>query len=204
MVRRSENAREDPGLVSPGRGDHGGRSYGLYQLSSRRPDGGGLSPVERFIDASGYGPFFQGMEVNSERFRNQWRDLAGADPSFVQAQHEYMRSEYYHPAAQALERSGLALEGRGEGLREVVFSTAVQYGGIGVIRRALRGRDPSTMSDEELIVAIQDDKLANVDRDFRSSNAEIRDGVRERIPREREQALRMTREGRPPVGPPGR
>src|SRR5690606_27378741 len=41
MVRARESAAGDPGLVSSGRGDAGGRSYGLYQFKSRRDEGAG-------------------------------------------------------------------------------------------------------------------------------------------------------------------
>jgi hypothetical protein len=197
MVRARENAAGDPGLVSSGRGDAGGRSYGLYQFKSRRDEGAARSVVEDFIDKSGYGAWFEGLEVNSGRFVARFQALARSDPKFVAAQHDYARRQYYDPAVARLARAGVDVADRGRGVQELIFSTANQYGAAGaarVVQRALEGRAPERMSDAELIAAIADYKHRTTPSWFKSSPTQWK-GIRNRFAAEREEALRMTREG---------
>lgn len=196
MVRARENARGDPGLVSSGRGDAGGRSYGLYQFKSRRDAGATRSVVEDFIARSGYGAYFQGMDVNSEPFVAQFQALARSDPKFVAAQHDYARREYYDPVVERLAKSGVDVSARGRGVQELLYSTSNQYGARNaarVVARALEGRDAAQMTDEELIVAIADYKHRSTPSWFKSSPTQWK-GIRNRFVEERDEALEMTRQ----------
>lgn len=196
MVRARENPRGDPGLVSHGRGDAGGRSYGLYQFKSRRDAGATRSVVEDFIVKSGYGADFEGMSVNSQPFVAQFQALARSDPRFVASQHDYARREYYDPVVERLADSGIDVSARGRGVQELIYSTSNQYGARNaakVVARALDGRAAAQMTDEELIVAIADYKHRSTPGWFKSSPTQWT-GIRNRFAAEREQALQMTRE----------
>lgn len=82
------------------------------------------------------------------------------------------------------------------------MSTSVQYGGgTNTIINALKGKDTSTMSDADIVNAIQDYKQANVGTNFRSSSDQVREGVSSRIERERADLLALAAEA-PKTGTP--
>ena len=173
------------GTISSGRGDRGGVSYGKYQLSSK-------GPLQQFLRETGYESEFSGMRVNSREFKSKWRELSKTR-EFKEAQERYGNEHYLggilskHPEL-----------GRSNTLKQVAFSLSVQHGVGGansILRKA--GVD-SSMSDEEIIDRIYDErgrktksgKLAH----FRSSSFRVNKSIEERFKKERAEALRMSRE----------
>jgi len=166
--------------VSTGAGDHGGKSYGAFQLSSKTGD------VEKFLESSGYADAFKGLKVGSDEFDNKWREL-GADKKFADAQQAHAVKTHYNPQIAKLQKSGLDLSSKGAGVQEAVMSTANQYGAsTDVIEKALAGKDIKNMSDSDIINAIQDYKASTVASRFRSSSLAVQEGVSNRIKQERE------------------
>jgi hypothetical protein len=173
-----------PGTISTGKGDHGGKSYGMFQLASR--GGASNNEVEKFLNESGYSEKFNGMKVGSSEFDAQWKKLAKEDSGFGEAQSSYAKKSYYDPQMKNLQRSGIDLSGKGRSVQESIMSTANQYGpNTDLIREALKGKDPTNMTDKEIVNAIQDYKADTVDTRFRSSSKNDREGVARRIERER-------------------
>jgi hypothetical protein len=173
-----------PGTISTGKGDHGGKSYGMFQLASR--GGASNNEVEKFLNESGYSEKFNGMKVGSSEFDAQWKKLAKEDSGFGEAQSSYAKKSYYDPQMKNLQRSGIDLSGKGRSVQESIMSTANQYGpNTDLIREALKGKDPTNMTDKEIVNAIQDYKADTVDTRFRSSSEKDREGVARRIERER-------------------
>lgn len=176
--------------VSSGKGDAGGKSYGIYQLSSKQ------GSVDSFLKSSGYADKFGSAKVGSAEFDAKWKELAKNDPEFAKAQHRHATKEYYAPTELGLKKEGIDLSGRGRAVKEVMLSTGVQYGAsskgsVDLIKKALHGRDVGKMSDKEIIEAIQNYKAATVDKKFRSSSAEVRQGVANRIEKEKKIALAL-------------
>jgi len=168
------------GRVSTGSGDHGGKSYGAFQLSSKTGD------VEKFLESSGYADVFKGLKVGSEEFDKKWREL-GADKKFADAQQAHAVKTHYNPQVAKLQKSGLDLSSKGLGVQEAVMSTANQYGAsTDVIEKALAGKDIKKMSDADIINAIQDYKASTVPSRFRSSSLAVQEGVAKRIQQERD------------------
>lgn len=167
-----ESGGRGAGTVSRGKGDRGGASYGTYQLSSK------TGTLQQFLAESGYGAQFQGLVPGTPAFNAKWKALAESDPAFGQAQHDFIQRTHFAPQMALLKKSGLDMSGRGAAVNDAVWSTSVQFGGgTGLIREALKGRDPSKMSDAEIVAAIQDYKAANNGVLFKSSSAAVRAGT---------------------------
>lgn len=192
--KREESGRSGAGTVSSGVGDAGGVSYGTYQFASAN------GSVDRFLQATGYDKQFAGLKPGSKEFSDRWKEVAANDPAFGQVQHDYVKSQYYDKAMSALQREGIDLSGHGRAVQDAVWSTAVQFGAggnstsrgaVGMIRQALQGKDARTMSDAEIVSALQDYKIQNNDKLFRSSSAAVRLGTLGRAQREKEDLLHL-------------
>ena len=186
-----ESGGRGAGVISSGRGDHGGKSYGTYQLSSR------AGTLQDFVKNGGYSDKLT-AKVGTAEFDEQWKDLAKNDPAFAQAQHDYVKHTHYDRAASNLAMNGIDLSERGKAVQDMLWSTSVQFGagdsmsgGTGLIRKALAGRDASNMSDAEIIEAVQNYKLANNDRLFASSSEGVRKGTARRAALEKERLLKL-------------
>lgn len=191
---RFESGGKGAGTISSGRGDFGGVSYGTYQLASNN------GSVQKFINAKGYGEQFKGMRAGSREFNAKWQELAKNDPSFAQAQHDYIKETHYDKAQAGLAEQGIDLSKRGKAVQDMLWSTSVQFGAgsakantgaVGMVNKALAGRDIEKMSDEEIITAVQDYKLANNDKLFKSSSANVRAGTAKRASLEKERLLKL-------------
>lgn len=177
------------GIISSGKGDLGGKSYGAFQLAGRGGKAG--NEAETFVKEAGYGDKFKGMKAGSAEFDAQWKEQA-KDPKFIEAQAAHAKKTHYDPQMERLQKGGIDLSGRGRGVQEAVMSTANQYGAkTDLIKEALGKQDLSKMNDKQVIDAIQDYKAKSVKTRFKSSSADVQAGVSKRIERERETLARL-------------
>lgn len=186
-----ESGNRGAGTISSGKGDHGGASYGTYQLSSKQ------GMVQKFISDMGYDPIFEGMEPGSEEFNKTWRTLAKYQPEFAQEQHDFVKKEYYDKAQANLKEKGIDLSNRGRAVQDAVWSTSVQFGAGGasnMMQKALKGKDIASMSDAEIVTALQDYKIENNSKLFKSSSWNVRMGTLVRAQKEKEKLLTLAKE----------
>ena len=207
ISEREESGGRGAGTVSTGKGDKGGVSYGTYQLASA---GGEKSSVAQFVKSAGYEKDFTGMVPGSKEFSDKWKQIAMSDPEFAKKQHEYIAKTHYAPEVEKLSKSGIDISKRGRGVQEAVWSTSVQYGSraADIIKKALKEKDISSVSDAEMVSAIQDYKKANIATHFKSSSPAVQKSVASRVQREKQALLAMTRtapgiKSTPAVAPPG-
>lgn len=200
VAAHQEDRRLNQGTVSHGNGDHGGKSYGFYQLSSKS------GTVQEYLKQSHYGASFEGLKPGTELFDDQWKKIARSDPHFGEDQRKFIEKTHYQPQFDRLKADGIDLSHRGIAVQEALWSTAVQYRNNtkSIFEGAFQerfGKDYkehlNKHSDKELVSAIQDYKLERVDRDFRSSTPDWRDGVQNRILREKHDLIELA-EGRNP------
>ena len=207
-LSRQYEARGGPGTVSSGNGDSGGVSYGSYQLSTNR------GTAQRFVDSlrtsnPDYHAALSGHAPGTQEFSNAWRELAQRDPQgFDRAQHDFIQATHYDVAARGIQRdTGLDLNTRSAALRDVAWSTAVQHGpgdadsgAREIFQRALAGRDPATVTDEQLIHDIYAERGrrdANGELEhFSRNSAAVQRGVANRFVSEEANALEMLRQER--------
>lgn len=89
---RFESATGDPGAVSLGRGDHGGASYGTYQLAT------GPGTLQKYLRQSRFGEQFKDLEPGTPAFNNKWREVAAEQPAFGADQHDFIKRTHVDPA----------------------------------------------------------------------------------------------------------
>lgn len=119
----------NPGCISDGYGDPGGKSYGTYQFSS---NAGSLNSYIQWLQRENYwfGDELAKYELCSLEFDNAWKWLADSEnhDDFEQSQHDYIKYAYYDPAIDDLYTLGFNINNHNEVMKDVVWSRAVQYG----------------------------------------------------------------------------
>jgi hypothetical protein len=91
-----------------------------------------------------------------------------------------------------LQKAGVDLSGKGRAVQESIWSTSVQFGGgTSLIQKALAGKDAQTMSDAEIVSAVQDYKLEHNEQLFKSSSANQRAGTLKRAAQEKADLLQV-------------
>ena len=161
-----ESGGRGPGVISTGRGDYGGVSYGIYQMSSK------MGVVQEFIEQSAYSNRFSGVEAGTDEFNKIWRDIASNHPKeFRSAQHDYIKKTHYNIQINSiLSRCGFPIHNKNAALNDLVWSTGVQFGPrTKLIEKAIKDLDISSASIIEIIGAVQDYKISNNARLFASS-----------------------------------
>lgn len=145
---RFESGGAGADVISTGRGDHGGVSYGAYQLSSRQ------GTVQEYLANSRYGVQFKGLEPATPAFDARWRQIARTDPGFSHDQHEFIGRTHYREQMERLHRLGVDLHGRGRAVQDALWSTAVQFRGLtprivmgGLEQKSGSGHDVSRLTD---------------------------------------------------------
>ena len=186
-----------PGTISTGKGDHGGVSYGTYQLSTNS------GTLNEYLAQSSYKDSFKGLEPNTPAFNEKWKDLAAHNPAFGQDQADFIKTTHYDVQVQRLKNDGLDLSGRGHAVQEALFSTSVQYRGLtknvfeGGLKEAFGDHyDLSKLSDKDIVTAVQDYKIAHNETLFRSSSPEVRASILDRAGIEKDELVALA-EGRP-------
>ncbi|QQP96795.1 peptidoglycan-binding protein [Lysobacter enzymogenes] len=183
--------------VSTGNGDHGGVSYGAYQLSSR------AGTLREYLQQSDYRDRFAGLTPATPAFNARWKELARTDPGFAADQHEYIKSSHYEAERDRLKARGIDLRDRGPAVQDALWSTSVQLRALtpGIVEKGLKekfGPDYrlDRLSDRDIVEAIQDYKLHHTERLFRSS-PEAWEGLRNRARHEKQDLVALA-EGRAP------
>ena len=119
----------DPGTISSGYGDAGGKSYGMYQFSSTM---GVVDNYIKWLRDKGYwfGEELAKYTVGSSYFDDAWRFLANSDNrgDFERSQHDYAKVIYYDRACSILADAGYHIEKHSKAMKDVVWSRAIQYG----------------------------------------------------------------------------
>lgn len=182
VAQRFESGKGGAGTVSTGAGDHGGKSYGSFQLSSKQ------GSVDKFLNKSGYSEQFKGLQVGTPEFDKKWKETAKTDPKFGDAQLNFAKEKYAAPQLAKLQAMGVDTSNRA--IQEMAMSTGVQYGeGTDVLSSALKGKNAAKMSPADIVNAVQDYKASSVGSRFKSSSASVQQGVASRHNGAERQAL---------------
>ncbi|HEY8805422.1 MAG TPA: SH3 domain-containing protein [Clostridium sp.] len=187
----------NPGTVSNNAGDAGGKSYGLYQLSSNR---GTLdvflnylkthSDGNQFYDKLNNAKIADGNKYNRS-FDTTWKQLATNNTSkFFELQHKFVKTKYYDVAASMLkDKYNFDISTKSLALKEALWSTAVQYGikGNGTTTKGaidIFAEAGLNNGEKELITRIYDIKIEHAE----SKN---NDGLKNRALSEKNDVLNM-------------
>lgn len=162
---RYESGGRGPGVISSGKGDHGGVSYGMYQLSSK------MGTVNKYIAVSKYQDLFEGKVPATPEFNKVWKKIAvDHKEEFAQDQHLFIEKTHYQVQIDLLASKGLNFSHSRAAINDMIWSTSDQYGPTtGLISRALKGKDFETLTDADVITIVQDYKINHVEDLFPSS-----------------------------------
>jgi hypothetical protein len=162
----------DPGVISSGNGDSGGKSYGAFQFSSvwkvqeeflkwlEAEDGDIYERLEAGFEADG--------NASGKNFDAAWKQIAAENgEKFYKLQYEFTQYTYFDSIVGKIENNtGFDINGRGYALKNVIWSRSVHHGSSGFTRiaeKVLSTLDPKTASDEEIIRALYMESGAVVD-----------------------------------------
>lgn len=142
----------DPGCISTGQDDYGGKSYGAWQLSSK------MGSVDSFLiwlkdvnrnfydvldrsrksDQSGLGSF-------GENFDIAWKNIAASNyDEFLKLQQSYIKIRYYDDLVNKLTNDGIYLdETKKFTTRNILWSLAVQHGSYGAKKLIINSAAPT-------------------------------------------------------------
>jgi len=186
ISEKYESGGRGAGTISSGEGDAGGASYGTHQLSSAK------GTLQNFLKSSEYGSQFEGLTPGSQEFNAKWKEVAKTDSKFGEAQQQFIQKTHFDPQMRKLQKAGVDLSGKGRAVQEAIWSTSVQFGGgTSLIQKALAGKDAQTMSDAEIVSAVQDYKLEHNEQLFKSSSANQRAGTLKRAAQEKADLLQV-------------
>lgn len=193
---RYESGGRGAGTISTGRGDHGGASYGSYQLSSR------VGTLAEYLAESSYGDRFRGLTPATPAFDRRWRQLAASDPGFAHDQHDFIKRTHYDVQQARLRSGGLDLSDRGPAVQDAVWSTSVQFRSL-TPRIVSKGLEEAfgaayrldALSDRQIVEAIQDYKIAHNQQLFSRSPA-LWPGLLDRARSERAELIELASPGR--------
>jgi peptidoglycan hydrolase-like protein with peptidoglycan-binding domain len=187
-----------PATISNGKGDHGGVSYGTYQLSTN------TGTINEYLKASSYKDEFRDLTPNTPAFNEKWRRLANDDPDFGRDQTHFIKSTHYDVQIRRLRDAGLNLSNRGPAVQEALFSTSVQYRDLtkGIFEGGLKASfgeqyNLAQLSDKDIVAAIQDYKIEHNDSYFRSSSPKVRESILDRATTEKDELIALA-EGKAP------
>ena len=185
-----ETGGYDGGLVSSGNGDYGGVSYGIPQFSTAT---GSANSFVKWLKSAypEMGNYFGSASAGSQDFGNAWKQVYQKfGDRFSKAQTDYAYSQFVQPLVKlAKQKTGIDYT-RSEALTELVYSTAIQFGGGSLGLKAL-GNVNSGMSDRDIINASYDTKIANYQSFFKSSSPDVQESVRNRFKNERNDVLAL-------------
>ena len=178
--------------ISTGKGDHGGVSYGAYQLSTNERT---IHEYLRF--AKEYQDDFKGLTPATPAFNQKWLELANGDSHFAKSQHDFIAQRHFEPQMKALREQGFDLSDRGKAVHDMLWSTAVQTRNMtpsivinGIREEFGQSVKISQLNDRQIIEAVQDYKLAHTEQLFRSS-PNLWNGLRNRALNEKRELLEL-------------
>ncbi len=188
-----ETSNRGPGFISTGQGDLGGKSYGIYQLSSTQG-----SLAEYVGQSAKYGAEFKGLTPASAAFDAKWKEVAQRDPQgFSTDQHTFIKKEFFDVQNDTLKGRGIDLSDRGRAVQDMMWSTSVQFRNLtpNVVANGLKdkfgeGYQLSNLTDQQIVGAVQDYKLKRNDSLF-SGSPDLWPGLRDRAKNEKTELVAL-------------
>ena len=193
----------DPGCISSGEGDYGGKSYGAWQLSSSL---GSLDGFVNWLSGENYSFYTKLIEARAldggsncgKNFDIAWKELARNHyNTFYNLQHKYTKITFYDDLVRRLSgNSNMERLMQSFAVRNVLWSTAVQHGAYG----AYRIINPlSNISNVENFISAVYSERGRINSHgnlvhFPNCSEAVQQGVASRFRREKNDAIKMYRD----------
>ena len=164
-------------------GDHGGKSYGVYQIASGT---GTLKSFKGWLKVKNNNMY--NRLCNTGNFDNAWVTLSSQEPKkFFKLQHDFITETHYMPVIEAYPK----LNERSKALKEVIFSLSIQHGSGGAIN-LLKNIDINS-GDREVIEQIYAER-SKVNIYFTSQTATTKQALINRFRSEKQDALNLLKQ----------
>lgn len=151
--------------VSSGKDDHGGVSYGIYQMASIvKGEASHKSTVGVFV-AKHYPKDFGNLMPGSAEFSAVWKKVSQREAErFAGMQHQFIQATHFDPKVKALlDSTGVDINQRSRPLQDAVWSTCVQHRkALDILITAFNSAGNDKASDKQLIEAIYKARTAFV------------------------------------------
>lgn len=187
----------DPGLISTGVGDYGGKSYGAWQFSST------MGSLNEFVNSlKNTNKDFYDRLVNAKKkdnntfgteFDKVWKDIAKTNYElFYDLQHDYIKNKYYKDIVKKIVGQASFSEELGSfAARNVIWSTAVQHGVTGGSKILIPTDNEKNVSG--FIKAVYTERgrkdSSGILVHFANNSQEVQNGVAKRFVNEEKEAL---------------
>jgi len=184
IASNSESGGGGYDTISTGKGDHGGKSYGKYQLASN------TGTLASFVDKSQFKKELSKHKIGSKEFDAAWKQLA-SNQAFQSEQEDFSHA-IVKPTLNVLAEYNINAE-TSPAITSLAFSTGNQYGNAGgprVFKRVLSKMDDN-FTEEDFINALTEYKVKSTDVWFKSSSKQVRDNQKKRFKREGQEALAL-------------
>lgn len=175
-------------------GGDGGRAYGKYQFDYKV---GGLQTF--FKDNPEFAKQFDGLSPGTQAFNDKWKQVAAANPkAFEEAQDKSAKNIWFNPAKDHAAAKGFKTDN--PGIREAIFSGAIQHGGIKkILDRAAAREGFADMSAQDQLKVFYDERTKYIDTDTKISG-DRRAGVLARYKTELADTLKIAERPSIPEG----
>lgn len=187
ISEKYESGGKGPGVISGGKGDFGGKSYGTYQLSLNQ------KTLSNFVKQSAFRSELNTVDIANTEFDSIWKRLASEKTAeFKQDQHDFIEKTHFVPCLNKL--SFLDVQNRSDAINEMIWSYSVQYGpggGANKIVRALNGKNVQELSDADIVELCYNDRRNMVSLDFKSSPSQ-HSALKTRFEKEKKDILAIT------------
>ena len=131
-------------VVSSGRGDPGGVSYGAHQLASKT---GTMAAYLKSPEGQQYAASFSGLSPGSPEFSAAYKQIAAQDPTgFAESQKAFITRTHYDPVAAHAQKMGY--DTSDPKVQEALYSMSVQHGGAKKIVSAAGSGEGKSAEDQ--------------------------------------------------------
>lgn len=183
-VAEFESGDKGPAMISSGKGDAGGVSFGTYQLASYKQSVTTKGDLPKFWNKY-YASQYPGVSPgDNAAFKSAWTSAVNANPTqFQQNEVSFMYDAYYRPIRNDLISSiGLDPDTQSRGFQELCWAMSIQFGSKSAANKisTALGSNWKSMTQQAMIEKVSNYIADNVGTFFKSSSKDVQKGVADR------------------------
>lgn len=196
-VKQFESGSKGSAMISSGKGDYGGVSFGSYQFPTYgQAQASSSSNLAKFWSQY-YGSQYSSTPGNNDAFKKDWTTAVEKDPAgFFNNEHKFVADLYYNPFVSKLKSAGVGDPGNNSrGAQDAAWSTAVQLGaGKSAVNKFVDAGVNESTDPETYLKKLYEQKISTVPQTFKSSSKSVQQSVADRYKNELNVLLPLAKE----------
>ena len=196
-VKQFESGSKGSAMISSGKGDYGGVSFGSYQFPTYgQAQASSSSNLAKFWNQY-YGSQYSSTPGNNDAFKKDWTTAVEKDPAgFFNNEHKFVADLYYNPFVSKLKSAGVGDPGNNSrGAQDAAWSTAVQLGaGTSAVNKFIDAGVNESTDPETYLKKLYEQKISTVPQTFKSSSKSVQQSVADRYKNELNVLLPLAKE----------